>query len=225
MRRRSAMLVLLMLLSGCREVLVHDLDEPSANRVQLSLLSAGVDARKSRNGERWSIEVAAEDLTAALEIVEASRAIHRQLPQVAAGELSMLMSREERAEVMLRTRELLLARTLEGLPEVLEARVHVGGAKRESASVVVVAAREVPGATDEIRAVTAASLGIAPPQINVLLRIEPPRRVPRVEKRSPQNTVLYACGAVALVAILLVRTAKRTPERVAIETVEAADVF
>ena len=209
MRRRSRALLLLMVLCGCREAIVHDLDETSANRVQLSLLNAGIAAEKTRSGDRWDIEVPPEALGPALEIVAASRAIRREQPG-ATAELSMLMSREERTEVMMRNSALLLERTLEGLPEVLEARVHVGGAKRESASVVVVAVHEAPGAVEEIRAVTAASLGIAPDLIRVLLRVEPPRRVVQVQPQSDRSVVLAAIAVVVLAVVVVVRVQIRS---------------
>lgn len=226
MRRHRYALALLFACAGCREAVIHDLDEASANRVQLSLLNAGVVAAKTRSGERWSIEVGSDDLIAALEIVEASRVVRRHATAPLPAP-SMLMSREERAELLLRNRALLIERTIEGLPEVLEARVHVGGGARESASVVAVVGRELPQTVEEIRALTAASLGVAPQLINVLVRTESRRPGVRTPPRAERYPVLFAAAGVTvmLFAALRARTRSRRQPVVEVEMGEVSDVF
>ena len=183
MPRRDRVLQLVavvLLLLGCQEELVHDLDEQSANRVQLALLHAGLRAEKTRSGEAWSIAVDSKNLTEALAVVEATRVLRREKRRAPESSLSLLMSREEREQLNLRSSTLSLERTLEGLPEVLEARVHVratgvgerGGVVAESASVVVAAGREVVGAVEEIRTIASGALGIPPERLKVVLRIE-----------------------------------------------------
>ena len=137
------------------------------------------------------------------------------------------MSREERAELMLRNRAVLIERTIEGLPEVLEARVHVGGGARQSASVVAVVGRALPQTVEEIRALTAASLGVAPQLINVLVRTESPRIVVRTASRSEPYPALFAAAGVAVVlcAVRWKMVRSRTQPVVAVEMGEVVDAF
>ncbi len=203
-RLKALALMILAICAGCKEEILHDLDEQSANRVQLALLRSGIEAEKSRSGDHWAIAVAPQDLGGALQVVESSRALRRELLRPAESGVSMLMSREERAQAFQRANAFALERTLEALPHVLEAHVHVGG---RSASVVAVIDRAEAGAADEIRGIASAALGIVPELLQVVLRNEVPRlvKLPLQAERLSSLPLLVSLSVAAALALLAFR--------------------
>ena len=71
--------MLLLSVTACRETILHDLDELRANQVIVVLSHAGVEGIKERDGAKWSVSVPKESAPTALETLEESRILKRDL--------------------------------------------------------------------------------------------------------------------------------------------------
>ncbi len=111
------------LLSGCREPILHNLNEQQANQVWLELVRQRIGARKVGETAGWSIYVPESESASALAILAALR-----LPKSQADEKpssSLIPTREERETYRERQLASRLEQTFESLPGVVEARVHL----------------------------------------------------------------------------------------------------
>lgn len=177
---RQALALSILMLGGCREAILHELDELAANRVKVVLASAGIPASKERDGSKWRIMVSKEDVTAALSQIESSRILKPDLLRTVERSGGLVESREERAFFIERQLSLNLETTLERLPNVLEARVHLtgyGGDKGRlrpqppsSASVLLIAGHgEARISEQDIRRLVSGASGIPATGISVLI--------------------------------------------------------
>ena len=112
-------------LGGCDEIILNELDEVRANKVKVILADQGIEGRKIRIGSRWNIAVDSEQAGTALRIIDSSRLLTRELSRVQPESAVMFRSRDEKEQQMLRATAEELAQTIEGIPGVLEAHVHL----------------------------------------------------------------------------------------------------
>lgn len=137
--KRVAILSLLFF-CGCRETILHDLDEEQANRVWVTLRHYRIEAEKKKLGNGWTIAVDRTHAGKALNTLEKLRLPKR--PRSRERSSSFIPSRAERE--LLREQQLgeRLEETLAALPGVVDARVHYLLEEKErtksSASVLLV---------------------------------------------------------------------------------------
>lgn len=112
--------------SSCRETIAHNLDEARANRGQLLLTRSGIRAEKVRDGTGWGLSVPTGELLRALEIITKGRVVRDPSPESEPGS-SFVSTSEERERAAERELMAALEHSLELLPGVLEARVHLRG--------------------------------------------------------------------------------------------------
>ena len=165
---------------GCEENILHDLDEFRANKVLVLLSRKDIDAAKQRTASGWSISVADKDVDGALAVLEESRIFNRDGKKKKQQSRSIIQSSEEKK----RTIELQLASdleaTLERLPGVLEARVHLNlrskerlqissRSKKQSASALIIL--EDTKLLDPLQAgnLIAGAAGVAKDEVSVIL--------------------------------------------------------
>jgi type III secretion protein J len=130
--RALLVLVLATALAGCADdEILHGLDERQANEVLVALDERGVAASKAREDgadERWRIEVARSDAPRAHRIL-AERELPRSRPP-GFGEVfakgSMVPTPTEEHALYLHALGGELARSIEAIDGVVEARVHLG---------------------------------------------------------------------------------------------------
>ncbi len=130
--RNRALVLAVAVLAGCgREEILHGLDEPQANEVLVALDEGGVGGRKLREDGadgRWTVAVAGSDAGRAQRIL-AQRALPRARP-AGFGEVftkgSMLPTPTEEHALYLHALGGELARSIEAIDGVVEARVHLG---------------------------------------------------------------------------------------------------
>lgn len=122
---RVCSLLLLLAVSGCDERILHDLSEVHANRIKVKLAQANIDAQKVREGTLWSISVSSADATSALATLDKARVLKPLHLPSPLGSSSLIQTREERAHLLERSLARNLEQTLERMPHVLEARVHL----------------------------------------------------------------------------------------------------
>lgn len=166
-------------LAGCRERILHDLDEIRANRISVILHRSGIEAQKVREGTLWSIAVPSAAAQAALQAIEDSRAMKLPPPELSAAPSSLIPTQEERSHFFERAAAASLEQTLERIPGVYEARVHLNTAtsghsslrlenKEGSSSVLLVSSQ--PEAIDEgkVKKLVAGGAGIKESSITVV---------------------------------------------------------
>ena len=130
--RRLLLLTVASSLAGCAgEELLHALDERQANEVLVALDERGVAATKGREDgaeERWRVEVARDDAARAHRIL-AERELPRARPPGFAevfAKGSMVPTPTEEHALLLHALAGELARSVEAVQGVVEARVHLG---------------------------------------------------------------------------------------------------
>ncbi len=132
MTRRAPFALALALLAGCGdEEILHGLAEPQANEVLVALYDSGIDATKRRDGGAegsWAVAVAASDAARAQRAL-AERSLPRAPPVGFAdvfAKVSMVPTPTEEHALYLHALGGELARSVEAIDGVVEARVHLG---------------------------------------------------------------------------------------------------
>ncbi|MFM1848712.1 MAG: hypothetical protein RL417_2186 [Pseudomonadota bacterium] len=180
--RGSLILAALVVLCGCkREPLLHDLSEREANKVVTELHGEGIQATKrSEPDGRYSIEVEDGGAVPALRFLEENRLIRERTERkVESGTFGG--SREERRFKFERSMSREIETTLERVPGVREARVHLNLPQSESifepgerkgtgsASVLLVASGRFPLERDGVSALVGGAAGLSPAAVTVVI--------------------------------------------------------
>jgi type III secretion protein J len=124
--------LLLVLVAGCETVVESDLTEAQANEVVVALHARGIGARKERveaagDEARFQVRVADDDVAGALAALRASEVPSRPDPGLAEvfGEGSLVPTATEERARYAAALSGELARSIERIDGVLDARVHV----------------------------------------------------------------------------------------------------
>ncbi len=178
----ASLLLCLLLLTGCREeAILHELSEVQANRVLVALEKAGIHAEKKHEGQSWSIVTPEDVATTALATLEESRVLRNDLERShSTGSASLVQSREERMQLVERQLAASLESTLETLPDVLQARVHLfldtadklsllPNAPKQTASVLLISERPDGIDRGQVQKLVSGASGIVVEQITVLV--------------------------------------------------------
>ena len=169
-RQCSYLLFIVTLSWGCSEELLHDLDESQANQVLEALEGAGVAGRKLRvlQGSKpsYSVSVAAADAPAARRVLREGNLPRRRQPGLAEvfAEVGLVPTATQERAMMRQALAGELARTLESVDGVRQARVHVVQPRSDPLR------GASDGATDKARA-------------SVLLRVGPSVKLSEVDVR------------------------------------------
>lgn len=173
-------LAVLAALSACREEILHELDEAAANRAQILLDERGITAGKSRDANGWKIDVDTGQASDALRLLEHKRFLKRREPDAEAKRTGLIPTAGEKERLAQLRLEQELAATLEKLPRVLEARVHLhiehletpslaprdGG--RDSATVLLVEETGSTSEPDKIKRIIEGASGIRQESVRVV---------------------------------------------------------
>ena len=210
----------LLLFAGCREEIVHDLPEVRANQVLLILERSGIEARKSREGATWSLSVPGESMHRALTVIEQSRVLEHDLNRFRETTKSFVPSREERLDAGERARSWNLETTLERIPNVLEARVHLqtessssvetGKIESRSAGVLLVVSQAAADVGSVARALVSGGTGIAVERISVAITeaalaapIAQDELVPESPLGNSESSILPLLAVAVAISVLL----------------------
>lgn len=179
MKRDFIFSMVVFFLAGCEEQILHDLDELRANQVQIALSRADIESEKTRQGKHWNISVASARSADALLVIERSRILRRTLERNS-GSGGLLQTSEEKSRGYEREAAARTEETLERIPGVLEARVHIyresAGRKvipqpvgTDTASVLLVTENDAPLNLHEIRSFVGGASGVKAENISVLV--------------------------------------------------------
>ena len=182
--RVLSLLSTLILVCGCDEQLVHDLNESEANRLITRLESAQIGSSKDKQADgKWTVVVAHDQYLSALKFLDQARLL-KSTANVAEYQSSMIASRDEQRFQFERALSSEIEATLMSAKGVLEARVHLNlpqvdpllGRRLESnsgsASVLLVSAERFELSNEEIAQLVSGAAGINVASVSVLVSKE-----------------------------------------------------
>ncbi len=200
MSPRRLLLAAALALGGCRsEEILHGLDEGQANQVVVALDEGGVSALKRRDdgGEgTWRIEVSRADSSRAQRLLSERELPRRRPPGFGDvfGKGSVVPTASEERALYLHALSGELARSIEAIDGVVEARVHIALAPQ-----------------DPLRLEAA-----PPPRAAVLVKVRPAARA-RVDPLAPGIQSLVAGSVAGLepaaVSVVVTESAALSPAR------------
>ena len=170
-----------MLLCGCDEQLIHDLNESEANRLITRLESAHIEAAKDKQADgKWSVLVEHDQYLSALRYLDQARLLksNEAAPEY---QSSMISSRDEQRFHFERSLSSEIESTLIKVRGVLEARVHLNlpqvdpllGRRLEnnsgSGSVLLVTNGEFELSNEEIARLVSGAAGISDTAVSILI--------------------------------------------------------
>lgn len=222
--RNLWMIAALLWAAGCgHEEILHGLDENQANQVVVALSEAGLTAQTRRDEAAegsWRVEVPASDAVAAQRLL-ADRGLPRRAPAgftEVFGKGSIVPSASEERALYLQALSGELARTVEAIDGVVQARVHLAlpspdplrpeSAPAARGAVLVKASRgarqRIEALAPGIQALVAGAVpGVDASAVAVIVAeasAAPPERDPRAARR---GALLVAAAALALLAIAM----------------------
>jgi type III secretion protein J len=180
---KSARLIVLVvsILTGCDEQILHDLTEQDANKVLSRLSSSDLAAQKVLQSDgRWSISVSKDQVVPALNFLDSTRVLTpRATSSGAASKSGFVPSREEQRFRYERSVALSIEESLAAMHGVLEARVHLNlpesdplfGTRKDnlgSGSVLLVTDSSLLAKDEEIAALVSGAAGIPAAKVSVL---------------------------------------------------------
>jgi type III secretion protein J len=209
-RLRVWLILLALLVSGCREQLMHNLSEQQANRLITRLHENIIESRKTRQPDgRWSVEVERNQLAQALREMQKLRLL-RDVRATSSENSSVIASRDQQRFAFERALSSEIEQTLLSIEGVLEARVHLNlpqvdplfgksiSGVQGSGSVFIIAEQELAFSREEFANLVAGAAGMLPQGISVLIEVDQitqpaPRFDPEpgdVKKDRTENQVL-----------------------------------
>lgn len=183
-KRLLSLLLLLSVVSGCNEQLVHDLSENEAIRLITRLENAQISATKEKQSDgKWSLTVPQDQYIGALKYIEAARLL--KISQVEpVYQSSMIQSRDEERFHFERSLSSEVESTLLRVRGVLEARVHLNlpqvdpllGRRQKndsgSGSVLLVTAKDFGLSNEEVAQLVSGAAGLNVTAVSVLISKE-----------------------------------------------------
>jgi type III secretion protein J len=181
---RVWLVFLALIVTGCREQLMHNLSEQQANRLITRLHENVIESRKTRQPDgRWSVEVERNQLAQALREMQKLRLL-RDVRATSSENSSVIASRDQQRFAFERALSSEVEQTLLSIEGVLEARVHLNlpqvdplfgksitGAQG-SGSVFIIAEQELAFSREEFANLVAGAAGMLPQGISVLIEVD-----------------------------------------------------
>ena len=176
------LLLLLLPMAGCKQVILHNLNEREANQFLTKLSENGVKSSKSIQPDgKWSLLVERSLEVPALRILEGARLLN-QRESAAQSKSNIVASREEQRFQYERSLSREIETTISHLSGVYEARVHLNLAPTDplfgrqtsnnfiqTASVLVVHEKEVALAAPQVAELVSGASGIPLDKVSVVL--------------------------------------------------------
>lgn len=179
---RAVLFTLILGLFGCREVILHDLEEVEANRLITQLHNIGLDASKIVEADgQWSVAVPGGEMLQAMKYLGELRLLRTAAP-APLSQSAMVATREDERFRFERALSKEIEYTLGAVDGVLETRVHLNLLARDpffgqplndghqaTASVLIIAGENFSFSEKEVQSLVAGAAGLAPDQVSVLV--------------------------------------------------------
>jgi type III secretory pathway lipoprotein EscJ len=173
---------LLLLLTGCKEQIVHNLSEVEANRLLTRLHEISIEASKERQPDgKWLIATSKSDSLRAIKYLNDSRVFRQELAQEDGGASSILLNKDEQRARAARRLAREIEMSLRSIEGVLESHVHLNlpaadplfGQRAQgavsTASVVAVVDANAQVAAADIAQLVSGATGVEQKSVAVLL--------------------------------------------------------
>ncbi len=207
--RCLTIILVLCLISACREQIIHDLSESEANRLVTKLGAASINAEKIKQADsRWALAVPDSQALQALSYLSATRVLREgRTPLVERSPFTT--PPDEQRFVLQRKLSAEIEDTLATVSGILEARVHLNlppvdplfgkvmDEKKGTASVLLVVEQDATVERDAVAALVAGASGIAKEKIAVLVS-----RSERSSQPIPLREVVNAAPAAEPVPVV-----------------------
>ncbi len=174
------LLFILLTISGCKEKLVHDLQENDANKLMAQLYAVNAEPRKIQQSDgKWTIAVPEDQASWVMKYLDEARVMREASPIEPA---SVMSGRDEQRFKYERALSREIEYTLSSLDKVLQVRVHLNLPARDpmfgrkisedekgSGSVLLVVAKDFSATENEISKLVSGASGIAAKEVSVLI--------------------------------------------------------
>lgn len=194
---KGMIMLVLILCLGCKEQIVHNLNETDANRLLTKLNETNIDAEKVKQPDaRWAIAVSKSEAIKAIKFLSDSR-VFKDVDDGTPERSSIISSREDQRFKYERALSREIENTVASILGVLEARVHLNlprvdplfgqpiDASPGSASVLIIAEQNTRIEPADIALLVSGASGVARNNISVLVT-----RSSAAVKNTIQNSAL-----------------------------------
>lgn len=234
MKQRALFALILLCIVGCKETVLHGIDEGRANQITLLLERAGIQSSKHLSGSNWDVRVERENLGAALRTIENSRILTRAENRFKPQDSSLIPSENQQAQAAERQISWSIEETLERIPGVVEAKVHLwlnkpaqlGLTSQEttarSASALLLTEPSVDLNADELRNLLNGATGAPLNAISVIIRPTEAKLVdndsaaatPRAEEAGGYSEIkappaMYVAAGALIIAVAVIWIVRR----------------
>ena len=179
---KVAICALLLLMSACRDEIVHDLNERESNILRTELHSAGLESSREQQPDgRWAVSVERSQAMAALQFLNSHRVLREESKSLN-DKGSIISSRDDQRFRYERALSTEIESTLRSIEGVLDARVHLNlpvtdplfgqqldKASTGSGSVLIIASPQLRVSNDAVSSLVAGASGIVQAKISVLI--------------------------------------------------------
>lgn len=166
-------------LCSCKEVVVEELKQDEALKVQILLSEFGIESEKIKDNGQWQIQVNSNDVSKTLLIVDRSRVLTRR-DKGKHKNTGLLSTKPERDHALERDLSKTLENTLQAIPGVYESRVHLyfhnGNSSKisndnsiRSASVMLLVGSDSVAEDDDVKKLIAGATGLDKSSVSAVL--------------------------------------------------------
>lgn len=233
---RKALVILLLLICGCREQIVHELSESEANLFITKLHDAAISGEKAKlpNG-KWGITVEKSEAIKAIKYLTDAR-MFKSTTADYPEKTSIISSRDDMRFKFERSLSHELERTLLGMAGVLEARVHLNLPNTDpifgnrlpnaqgSGSVLIVITPGFAANVGQITELIGGAAGVDKSAINVLVSEEKPIAImpdvsppPVIFPEDPFFSLALGVGLLSISAVVILKHRKNKSKKVVYE--------
>jgi type III secretion protein J len=179
---KAVLCAVLLIVSSCRDQIVHDLNEREANFLRTELNSAGLESSREQQPDgRWAVSVERSDAMPALQFLNSHRVL-REESKSFSDKGSLISSKDDQRFRFERALSSEIESTLRSIDGVLDARVHLNLPVTDplfgqpldkgtlgSGSVLIVASTKLQVPESSIASLVAGASGVEQSKISVLI--------------------------------------------------------
>jgi type III secretory pathway lipoprotein EscJ len=169
-----------LMILGCKEEVVHDLDETSVNKILIQLKKSGIKAKKIRQkDESWSLQVTSDESLKAYAVIDRYRMLPQKEPRMDSSLFSSESANQFQTERLISSE---IERLIKEIPGTISVKVHIKfeeqhslfgkkqyGQSNGSGSVVVITDDTTNLEVDTIRRLAASASGLLSDHIQIYI--------------------------------------------------------
>ena len=179
--KTSLFYLLIFLSSGCKEELLHNLDETKANKIVLALFEEGIEIQKQKQKDGgWTLIGDHQDLILSIRKIEELKLLKTKSFK---NESSLILNSKEENEYLENKKIEKIETTLNDLPGIVDAKVHINLYEEKlnfflqkheelkgTASVIIFAKNNFNFSNEEVIDIVSGASGIKKENINLIIK-------------------------------------------------------